>query len=78
MMHIQIMEIMDSDYRCSNPKCGKWVLKNEGNLLQYEIGGKPVCKECYFDDIGEILGQYPSGFGFFSPKEEDRLVIASK
>lgn len=35
----------------------------------YKISGEPVCRHCYFKELGEIVEKYPIGFQFY--KRED-------
>jgi hypothetical protein len=35
----------------------------------YKISGEPVCRHCYFKELGEVVEKYPIGFQFYKQEE---------
>jgi len=45
--------------KCPNPLFDTMKSSDEE---PYRIGGKPVCRECFFNELGEEIERHPIGF----------------
>ena len=50
--------------------CTKCKRKWESDGDCYRINDKPVCSDCYFDALGDIIEKYPIGGHKRPPKRE--------